>query len=194
MNGRLYDDIAEWCDGKSWIWRAILLTFLAWMGLGYLRDPLAWGMFSGINLGIHELGHMIFMPLGEFMYVFGGTLTQIAVPVIAGYLLYSSQRDYFGVSVAGVWLSMAIFEAAAYVGDARSQALNLVSPGGGEPQHDWTYLLSAMGLLEQDVQIMMVLRGIAGTVLVLSVIFGALLCLRMSAARKDSGCSTTTVR
>ena len=90
-------DAARWCQGRWFIWRLPVLLYLALAGFQNFRDPFYWHIFAGITLGIHELGHVIFGFAGEFISVAGGSLAQLAAPVISA-LLFLRQRDY------SVWL------------------------------------------------------------------------------------------
>jgi len=109
-------------------------------------DPNATTIFHGLDLAIHEIGHILWAPLGKFMGIAGGTLTQVLMPAAAGAVLYR-QRDWFGVSFAIAWTGIACFEVVIYAGDAVRQALPLVSPMTAEPIHDWTYMLGRMTML-----------------------------------------------
>lgn len=40
-------------------------------------DPYEWHLIDGVNLVIHEAGHIVFMPFGEFIMIAGGSLFQI---------------------------------------------------------------------------------------------------------------------
>ncbi len=135
-----------WARGRSWAWRALIVLYVAYAGFRHLADPDYRSIFSGITFGVHELGHLVFAFFGSFLAVAGGTIAQLALPIAAGALLWS-HRDYFGVAVAGGWLSMSLAEMAVYMADAREQSLTLLG-FGPDPEHDWHYLLSAMGLLE----------------------------------------------
>ncbi|HSS47215.1 MAG TPA: hypothetical protein VLL03_07370, partial [Burkholderiales bacterium] len=76
------EEIENWCQGRIWYGRALLLLWLAWIGVEHLRDPLYSSLFGGLNLGIHEAGHLLFRFFGfEFLMVAGGTLLQLAAPV-----------------------------------------------------------------------------------------------------------------
>ena len=98
---------------------------------------------------VHEAGHVIFSPFGEMLEVAGGSITQLAVPLIVA-LLFLRQREYFGISVALAWLSMSLTNLATYIGDARNQFLGLVSMGGGDPIHDWHFILGRYAMLGDD--------------------------------------------
>ena len=101
-------------------------------------------LLDNIDLAIHETGHIVFGPFGEFIGFLGGTLFQLIVPaVFLGHFLY--RRDSHAASVMMFWVAQNFWNISVYVKDARSMELPLV---GGE--HDWSYLLYEMDLMEQD--------------------------------------------
>ncbi len=167
-----------WARGRSWPWRALIVLYVAYAGFRHLADPDYRSIFSGITFGVHELGHLVFAFFGSFLAVAGGTIAQLALPIAAGALLWS-HRDYFGVAVAGGWLSMSLAEMAVYMADAREQSLTLLG-FGPDPAHDWYYLLSAMGLLEQDRALADVARLAALMLLTTSLVVGTWLCVVMA--------------
>lgn len=177
----IHEDATDWARGRLWQWRLPLLVYLGYTGFRYLGDPSYWSVWSGITLGIHELGHVLFSAFGEFMTVAGGSLSQLAAPIVAGALL-ARQRDYFGAAVCAAWLSFSLCGLATYVADARTEELPLVSLSG-EAEHDWTYLLFRTGLLRQDETIARAMRGAAAVVLVAALAAGAHLCLVMGRTR-----------
>src|SRR4051812_7822038 len=62
-----------------------------------------WTLLDNIDLAIHEAGHIVFIPFGEFMTVLGGSLFQILVPALfVGY--FARQRDWFASSYLLFWL------------------------------------------------------------------------------------------
>lgn len=110
---------------------------LAHLGRGTLLD--------GVDLAIHETGHLVFAPFGEFIGFAGGTLFQLIMP--ATFVVYFVRRgDDHAASVALWWVGQNCGHIAYYAADARAQELPLV--GGGE--HDWNYLLGRLGLLAHD--------------------------------------------
>lgn len=145
-------DAAEWAAGRSWTLRLPLALYLAWAFVQHLRDPLYGSfLFGWITVLIHELGHVLFGFLPQFFGVAGGTIAQLGAP-IASIFVFHRQRDYFGMAVAGCWLSFSMFQMATYIADAREFALDYVTVGSGEGEgiHDWDYMLTAFGLLEQE--------------------------------------------
>lgn len=165
-----------------WVPRALLLAYFAYVGVRHLRDREYGSLFGGINLAIHEAGHLVFGFLGEWMMVAGGTILQCAMPVVATWLLVR-QGDWFGLPVGGFWEATNFYGVATYMGDARAQELPLVTIGGGEPAvaHDWTYLLGSAGLLDHDVQLATTLRGLAFLLLWGSIVLGGWMCRLMAA-------------
>lgn len=177
-------DAAGWSAGRSWVWRAVILLYLAWVGVHHLGDPYYGSLFSGITLGIHELGHVLLSWAGRFLATAGGSLAQLVAPAAAAVLLHR-HRDYFGVAVGGAWLSFSLFDLATYVGDARTQTLPLVGLTA-DPVHDWNWLLGRMGLLAWDRVLAGTVRAVAFLTWASSLALGGWLCLRMAKSRSPS--------
>jgi hypothetical protein len=132
---------------------------LAHAGRGTLLD--------GIDLAIHETGHLVFNPFGEFIGFAGGTLFQLIMPAIfVGY--FWRRDDRHAASVALWWVAQNCGNIATYAADARAQELPLV--GGGE--HDWFYLLSATRHLDDDLAIARVIRAVGVLILVGATVWG----------------------
>jgi hypothetical protein len=125
--------------------RTILTLVLAAYGVYYLIVPSHYGLFDFVDLGIHETGHLVFGPFGEFIGALGGTLLQLLFPL--AFVWYFLRRgDRHAATVAGWWVAQNLWNISVYVQDAQAEELPLV--GGGE--HDWAYLLGELGLLEHD--------------------------------------------
>lgn len=153
----IVDEATEWCRGRNpWV-RLPLLAYAAWLTVRYATDLDYQPIFDALNLGIHELGHIVFQPFGQFMAFAGGSLLQLVVPIGSMFMFYR-QRDFFAITFCIAWLGMNLFDVAVYVADARSMTLPLVSPFGGDPMHDWNYLLRRTGLLQADTGIAMMMR------------------------------------
>ncbi len=145
----LVERVRAWCRGRVWWYRAPVLLLFAYILLRHLQDPMYSSIFDGINLVIHEAGHLAFSYFGEFLGIAGGTIFQLMAPIVAGFAFYR-QKDYFAVTVALFWLGTNFIDVGVYAGDARAQLLPLVSPTSGDPLHDWYYLLAATGNLQND--------------------------------------------
>lgn len=139
--------------------RLALAVVLAAYGLFYILNPSHYGLLDHVDLAIHETGHIVFSPFGEFITALGGTLLQLIFP--AAFVWYFQRRgDRYAAGVAGWWLAQSCWNVAVYVKDAQAEELPLV--GGGE--HDWAYLLGELGWLEQD-QLVGQLVWVAGFIL-----------------------------
>jgi hypothetical protein len=145
---------------------------LAHLGRGTLLD--------GVDLAIHETGHFVFAPFGEFIGFAGGTLFQLIMPLtFVGY--FARRGDRHAASVALWWVGQNCGHVAYYVADARAMALPLV--GGGE--HDWNYLLGELGLLARDQAISRAVVAM-GVLLVLGSAAWGLMTAGRTAASEDA--------
>jgi hypothetical protein len=156
---KFFDDARQSAAGKLWQPRALLLAICCWIFWRHLQNPLYGGIVKGLNLAIHELGHVVFGFLGDFMAIAGGTILQLAIPLV-GFWMFYRQRDYFAIAVALCWLGTNFFDVAAYAADARAGQLPLVSIGGGDPEHDWFIMLAETNLLYYDKVIGGLFRGL----------------------------------
>lgn len=121
----------------------------AFVFAGDLRDPNSGDLLYPLNLGIHEMGHLIFSWCGQFLMVAGGTITQLAAPLFGMWNFYR-QEDFFALTLCFGWLATNLLNVSRYMADARSMDIPLLSVGGGDVIHDWNYLLGHMGLLPFD--------------------------------------------
>jgi hypothetical protein len=126
--------------------RRVLVGALTLYGFICLSDPGAFRLPDAVNLAIHETGHTVFLPFGDFMHFLGGTLFQIAFPLL--FVAHFARRgDRYAACVCCWWVAQSLWNVSVYMADARAQVLPLV--GGGE--HDWEYLLGTLNLLEHDI-------------------------------------------
>lgn len=138
--------------------RRLFTLFLFVYGLYDLTHLGRGTLLDGVDLAIHETGHLVFGPFGEFIGFAGGTLFQLIMP--ATFVVYFVRRgDQHAASVALWWVGQNCGHIAYYAADARAQELPLV--GGGE--HDWNYLLGRLGLLAHD-------QGISRAIVVIGVL------------------------
>jgi len=149
---------------------ALSLVLGAW-GWHLGTHPGTWTLaLDDINLAIHEAGHLVFAPLGQWPGVAGGTLFQLIVPLVfCGYFLRTGDRH--AATVPLWWTGQNLFGIARYVGDARAQELPLV--GGGE--HDWTWMLGELDLLHRDLDIGRAVHAAGIGVTMLAVVLGLVL-------------------
>ena len=167
-----------WARGKQWVPRALLLLVCAWLLVRHLQDPLYGGIVKGLNLALHEIGHVLFGFIGDFIGIAGGTILQLAAPVLAGVMFYR-QRDFFAIAIALCWLGTNFFDVAVYASDARAGDLPLVGLGGGDPEHDWFIMLAETDLLYKDKLIGSLFRWCGIVSFVVGLGFGGWLVTRM---------------
>ncbi|HEY6088434.1 MAG TPA: hypothetical protein VD771_01470, partial [Gemmatimonadaceae bacterium] len=111
------------------------------------------------------------------MVIFGGSLTQVAFPLLFfGYFLRTREdggrRDVFAAMVCLWWSAINLLDVAIYCADSRAGELMLLDGLTGKESdgHDWYNLLNGWGLLEQDTLIARHMRAIAALVCVGSII------------------------
>ena len=163
--------------------RLALAAVLAWLAWVAFRDELGYiPLLSDIDLAIHEFGHMLFMPfgiqfLGSTMMILGGSLTQVAFPLLFfGYFLRKQddgrRRDLFAAMVCLWWSGINLLSVAIYCADSRAGQLMLIDGSTGQESdgHDWNNLLTRWGLLEHDTAIARWMRAIAALVCVASLV------------------------
>ena len=181
----LVNDAREWCNGRMALLRLPLWLYLAYIGVRQFTSPVEYNsLFGGINLGIHEGGHLLFRAFGEFIHIAGGTIAQLGAPLIT-MALFFKQRDYFGVAVALGWLSTNLINVGVYMADAQDMVLPLVTVGGSGDQivgHDWRYLLTKTGLLSYDKGLGLLTRGLGTLAMLVALAAGAWLMWEMSRA------------
>jgi len=175
----------------------VVLALLAWSAFHdeYGTVPI----LSDVDTAIHEFGHMLFMPfgipiLGRTMVILGGSLTQVAFPLVfVAYFMRQradKQRDVFAAMVCLWWSSMNLLSVAIYCADSRAGRLMLLDGLTGQESdgHDWYNLLDGWGWLEHDTEIARWMRAVAWLMCV-----AALLLASWSAAQSDKAKNLTVL-
>jgi hypothetical protein len=149
--------------------RLAMTVVLALYSILLIRRAEPGSFLDGIDLAIHETGHLVFSPFGEVIQFAGGTLFQLIVP--AAFVWYFVRRgDRHAASVALWWIAQNFWNISIYIRDARVQELPLV--GGGE--HDWAFLLGRFNLLPFDQGIGRGVHALGTMVCVLAIASGLL--------------------
>lgn len=123
-----------------------VLTTVYFLSVAYA--PLQGSFLDLVDLPIHETGHLLFRPFGEFMMVAGGSLFQIMVPaVFVGYFVWN--RKYYSAAIVLFWLGQSLLNVFVYAADAVAMQIVLISglTGSEGSFHDWNYLLTETGLI-----------------------------------------------
>jgi hypothetical protein len=135
--------------------RALLLAAIAFYGVRLaLMDIPSWEMATSLihlpMVPIHEFGHLLFRPFGEFMTLLGGSLFQIVLPLIFGGIFLIKNRDPFAAAVMLWWSAVAVMDVAPYIYDAWApQQVLLTGRTGDTGSHDFIDTLGDLGLLHK---------------------------------------------
>ena len=146
-----------------------------------------------VDLGFHELGHLVTRPFPDVFTAAMGSVTQVLVPLGIALYFWLARHDLMAGGLCLAWAGTSARDAAVYIADAPYQRLTLI---GGE--HDWAFVLgpSHLNLLDKA-------GLIAGVVTAMAIVFvagGVFLCvvglLRRGepAAPPASGDGSTWVR
>ena len=143
---------------------AVLLT-LYFLWITY--DPMQGSFLDNVDLPIHEFGHLLFRPFGQFMMVAGGSLFQVILPLIfVGYFVWKHQ--FYSAAIVSLWVGQSILNVYVYAADSVVMQLVLTSgfTGSEGSFHDWNYLLTATGLLSSTKTVAGIIRFV-GTLTIL---------------------------
>lgn len=169
--------------------RLAFLAFLATYGVICLRAPGAGRLLDSVDLAIHETGHLVFAPFGEFMGFLGGTLFQLLLPAV--FVVHFLRRgERFGAAVCLWWVAQNCWNISVYAADARAQELPLV--GGGE--HDWAYLLDALGWMAHDAAIAQIIHALGVVIFVIALGIGFYATERAAQASNEPATTRPPVR
>lgn len=183
---KLKQDAREWCaEDRSVTARLPLLSYGLFLLWKTTFRPDLFTPFDFLNLGIHELGHLLAMPFGEWIGIAGGSVAQVVAPLFGGWQ-FLRQRDYFAAAFSFAWLGESLANLSCYIGDARKQELPLANLFGGDPVHDWNYLLTSMNRLPLDLTYAKRVQAIGILSVVAFLWVGILLLGEMLRARKEA--------
>jgi hypothetical protein len=172
--------VLVWTRNKTWWWRFGILLWLVYIYINHAIDysyPMnrIANIFNAIDFGVHEVGHIIFIPLGQFMAILGGSLLQIIFPIVWMVALIT-KKWYFAAVMCLIWLSYNLYDVAAYVADARARMLPLATLSTDyDSAHDWYQILSRIDKLESDTSIALLLRMLGSISAITGIILGLIL-------------------
>jgi hypothetical protein len=142
----------------------LFIFYFGWIVL----DPMQGSFLDNVDLPIHEFGHLLFRPFGEFMMVAGGSLFQLILPaVFVGYFIW--QRSFYSAAIVLFWVGQSILNVWVYAADAVVMKLVLTSgfTGSEGSFHDWNYLLTTTGLISSTKIVAGAIR-LVGTLVIIS--------------------------
>jgi len=132
---------ATWSD--TWRYVAGVGTCLLLGWFAFVREaPVP--LLSLVDLGIHELGHMLTYVFPDLVTAVAGSAFQVLVPVGLAAYFWLVGRDRMASGLCLAWAGTSAQQVAVYAADAPYQRLVLL---GGE--HDWAFILTRLGLLDR---------------------------------------------
>lgn len=146
------------------VFAGLFILYFGWIAL----DPMQGSFLDTVDLPIHETGHLLFRPFGQFMMVAGGSLFQVIMPAIfVGYFVW--QRSFYSAAIVLFWVGQSILNVWVYAADAVVMQLVLTSgfTGSEGSFHDWNYLLTATGLISSTKLVAGIIRFV-GTLVIIS--------------------------
>jgi hypothetical protein len=117
---------------------AILAVVISWFAFVANREVPILDLF---DLGIHEVGHLLFAFAPRMLMFLAGSAAQVIVPLALAWYFGITRRDAAGGGFCLAWAGASMWDVSVYIADAPVQALPLI--GGG--QHDWAFLLGSQG-------------------------------------------------
>ena len=154
----------------------ILLAIWSWFlfGYDYRYGEINMSFMHDILLPLHEAGHVLFRPFGEFMMILGGSLFQLALPFGIGIAFIVKNRDNFGAAIGLWWAGVSLVDLSPYIYDAINPLLTLIGgKTGADGPHDWIYLLTTLGQLSNAHRLGAFAHACGGLILLLALIWGA---------------------
>ena len=136
---------------------SIVIVLVLWAA--HTGDRWVW-ILDNANLAFHEAGHPLAGLASGRLAVYGGTLGQLAFPVVTT-IAFWVRRHPASFALCAVWTAQNLFNIAVYMADARAMQLPLV--GGLDPAlaHDWNEIFARWGLLRSDTTIAFLVRMLA---------------------------------
>src|SRR4029079_8069132 len=91
------------------IFAIVLSLYFIWIAY----DPMQGSFLDNVDLPIHEFGHLLFRPFGEFMMVAGGSLFQVIMPLIFfGYFAW--KRQFYSSAIVALWVGQSMLNVYVY--------------------------------------------------------------------------------
>jgi hypothetical protein len=98
-------------------------------------------LFDWFDLGIHELGHLLAVPLPQMAMLIAGSAAQIAFPVAMAVYFGVARGDRAAAGFCMAWAGTSAWDVSVYIADAPVQGLPLIGSG----VHDWATILGPDG-------------------------------------------------
>jgi hypothetical protein len=122
--------VKVWAGVAGLIWCAIYGWFSFVRGT---QVPVLWLM----QLAVHETGHRVFAPSGEYVMLVMGSGSEILAPLILGAVLLAWKRDAVAAGICWAVAAAACEGTSIYIADAPVGRLTLI----GSDESDWLRIL-----------------------------------------------------
>ena len=150
-------------DYPKLIFAGLLTIYFLWIAY----DPMQGSFLDLVDLPIHETGHLVFRPFGDFLSVAGGSLFQVILPaVFVGYFVW--HLKYYSAAIVLFWVGQSLLNVYVYAADAVVMQIVLTSglTGSEGSFHDWNYLLTETGLIRSTKAVAGIVRGVGSLVII----------------------------
>jgi hypothetical protein len=129
---------ARWRAWGRYLGTAIIGAAITFVAFGTSRPV---PMLDWFDLGVHEVAHLLAMPLPDMAMFMAGSVAQVAFPVAMAIYFYAARGDRAAAGFCMAWAGTSAWDVSVYIADAPAQALPLL--GGGT--HDWAAILGPEG-------------------------------------------------
>jgi hypothetical protein len=182
--------------GRNWIMHIILWLVCVGLFVEILQSDsknasLLLYPIVTLSFGLHELAHVVTGFLPDVMTAAAGSLSELLFAATLVFIAYR-KRAYITAHILTLWYMFASLSAGRYMADARSQLLPLVSiasatGGDGEATHDWHFVFSKLGILNTDVFIGTIVKGVGVIFAVIGLsMYAYFICLMRSKSARES--------
>jgi hypothetical protein len=123
------------------VWRSVgaLALCALWAWFGFVKEAEV-PILQYLDIAVHEVGHMIFRPFGEFTMLIMGSGTEVLFPFVVGLVFLVWKRDLIATGICWAWSASAAADASRYIADATQGSLALLG-GGPDAMGDWERVL-----------------------------------------------------
>ncbi len=162
------DDRATW--GNFWRYVAGIGACLVLGWFAFVRGVRV-PMLGLVDLGFHELGHMITYVFPDIATAVMGSVAQVLMPFGFAVYFLVFRRDLLATGLCLAWAGTSAQDVSVYIADAPFERLQLI---GGE--HDWAFALGPdhLDLLDRAGTFASIVKGLGLALLIAGVIVCAL--------------------
>jgi|RhiMethySRZTD1v2_1073278.scaffolds.fasta_scaffold476826_2 hypothetical protein len=121
-------------------WAIGLALIGAMWVLGFAQEDKVPGL-TYVNVGLHQLGHMLTYPNSDLTNALAGPIAQVAIPALLAVYFFLRRGDWVLAGVFLAWAAASALEVSLYVADAPKPTLELL----GDDKNDWAFILGPNG-------------------------------------------------